>query len=1062
MAWCCSSWAWVAVLGGFLVLVGASLPFIQHMAKDRLANIRNSDGSVLRVEEQKIWALRRIAFVVLLVTGTQWLGAALRTPIFQEYVSVESERVAREYSVWSIIPLILFYNVLTSISRPQTLVYRISYAYGAALLVLALYIARLDANGGKNGVRAFDDPDGGQYHGCLWSVTFRHFMLYLFFLVVETRSVILNGMVMSFLQLYMGATNKTFSVAVFAFMNFWQQIGIMTFLFGGSISRYMSIDVGDGAAISGSVVLTIGIAVFTFLIAELSVPAYDALEMLKLREEAENPDLPPEARAGGLQSQAKTATYSYGAAGSQTSTLIPGSARGTVSNMPGLNRDMNAADAEPAAALQPFGAGRTIAGSSSARMSYSARARGASFEREQQTNSLYGGLVQNHSQGAYGPLPTDGMEANKDDAVNTGELGAAGDRLEQDGGGVDGNNFGNRLNHHDSSSETKRDEPVSAMDRVSSQLSSLHAYIVKMGLSSGASLDKETLAGGDVHKTTLTTKSKFWSALKQQGYSSVEGLLLLLSHSYVFLLFIVSYSNLPIRQMIDIQLAVILAHIYPCPPDGGDSLSGPSCSHMKDEKLTLMTACGLFAGALNAVVNVVCTQQLVKKLGVKFTLVLNPLLALLTLFVFVFSEGCSMHHSWVQVNDSAHFSYTESFVPWNDRASAKDGAVNRLTEISKRGGVVEFAPGGVNSYNGRVVAYEWAKHLEPQQVFAPVGPPPKGPQQVGQKEAGAAGDQKDGKDFLPLVDAEGRANYEILTHLQQDATNLNGCAQLCSKHYHDCEYLTFNTASGKCTMFGKTRLSDRAKAVHQPLDQAVWAGTGQGYYTIGSPRTFEQVAAEVQRGGGGALVIVMNRSVNQVKESQKPDGTPTAEAESLTILTAIIPTRSWSDELAHGKNLESMERMRGNTWGLSAFQRYIFIAIFWMLWSAVHFSVCNPTIALLTLRTTAKVKVKAKSWSNSFGNNLMKMLGNRGNNIFNVPLFMAVPSLIGGCSWILFWLVCAMVLGSMYQGLEERDEYVGADPVYMDPEESVSEAGDPADGRRGDNASGTLMRRSTN
>lgn len=159
---------------------------------------------------------------------------------------MEAERSAREYAIWSIIPMVLLYNVLTSLARPQTLVYRICYVYAFVLLLLALYVAVLDANGGKNGVRVFDEelqlppslnmntaPSSFRW---VWQQNMRTIVTYTLFIVVETRSVVLNGMIMSFLQLYMGASSKQFSVACFAFMNFWQQIGIMMFLFSGSIS----------------------------------------------------------------------------------------------------------------------------------------------------------------------------------------------------------------------------------------------------------------------------------------------------------------------------------------------------------------------------------------------------------------------------------------------------------------------------------------------------------------------------------------------------------------------------------------------------------------------------------------------------------------------------------------------------------------------------------------------------------------------------------------------------------------------------------------------------------
>ncbi|CAD7942344.1 unnamed protein product [Amoebophrya sp. A120] len=1175
---------WLLVLLGFAALVLATWPLIQRMARDRLLNVRNADGSIHFVEEQKVTALRRIAFVFLLVTGTQWLGAALRTPIFQEYVSVEAERVAREYSIWSIIPMILVYNVLTSLVRPQVLVYRICYGYAIVLLLLALYVAVLDAHGGKNGVRAWDDASSGAAQQQLtaggllgsataylttaggyltggagaasssgapaggpsrqagapdvfWQQGFRHFVVYALFIVVETRSVILNGMIMSFLQLYMGATSKAFSVACFAFMNFWQQIGIMMFLFSGSISRFMRIDLGEeGYSISGSVVLTVVISLVTMLIAELAVPAYDALEQCKLQEEADDPDIPAEARIQGLLNSANATTSTRGGGG--------GRGAGAGSQPPATFSNSNdhlISHADGKGGLAPaFPVPSHLARKSSSKnynmntsftsvdnpahstMTSSARTTSsteANTTQQQQQHIWHGQEYRLHQQP---PSATSSelvhrtnirvVDHEEEEVDHISEFcssarSAASNRvllndsredqhhLQMGSSSGAGTSLRNVTSGKVSEDEEEKQPLISELNRVDTPPGSeiidvdttksaatsnpgstrqqplslaervelLQSYLYKKAGGAGSGTKTtSSISGSTAAGTAAVGSSTALQAIRKQLYNSVEGLWLIVSHRYVLLLFLVSYSNLPIRQMIDIQLAVLLAGIYPCPPDAGDSLAGPSCTAMKDQKLTLMTACGLVAGALNAVVNALCTQQLVKRLGVRFTLVLNPLLGLVCLLIFAGSEFFSVHHSWTQVNGDKSLSYTSTFIPWNDRASLLPDAVpacllfsfysydsssavpirilplqavvpseglpplshfdkeckskycscgqstswnslkinmQQQVNVVEGAAVVEYATyssdGGAPQYAGKIVSYEWAKHLA---LATPVT-----------------------ENNLPLVDEKNRANFEVLTHLQQKTDSIEKCTQLCAKHYRECAFLTFHAQATTCTLFGKHKLPDSLKG--PALDGAAVFAPGQSFHSLASPRTFAQVARELQQAGAAAAVFVVSRSVNQVAEQH--DGEVGNDHGDLALLTVMLGDKDWSGPLGHGENLHRLERVPGNDSGLSFLQRYLLVAVFWMLWSSIHFSVCNPTIAVLMLRTTPKVKVKAKSWSNSFGNNLMKMLGNRTNNILNVPLFMVLPSIAAGCGWIAFWLVCALTLGSMYAVLEEKNEYVG-------------------------------------
>ena len=59
---------WMFVLFAFGLSVLLTWPLITKMARERLLNVRHADGSLVVVEEQKLNAFRRIAFVFLLGT----------------------------------------------------------------------------------------------------------------------------------------------------------------------------------------------------------------------------------------------------------------------------------------------------------------------------------------------------------------------------------------------------------------------------------------------------------------------------------------------------------------------------------------------------------------------------------------------------------------------------------------------------------------------------------------------------------------------------------------------------------------------------------------------------------------------------------------------------------------------------------------------------------------------------------------------------------------------------------------------------------------------------------
>ena len=100
---------------------------------------------------------------MVFLSPAQWLSGILRTPIFHDYVArdyedrVREENLAREFALWGILPVVIVYNILISLMRPQTLIIACSCCMGPLILLLAGYVAYLDYIGGKRTIEGLID-----------------------------------------------------------------------------------------------------------------------------------------------------------------------------------------------------------------------------------------------------------------------------------------------------------------------------------------------------------------------------------------------------------------------------------------------------------------------------------------------------------------------------------------------------------------------------------------------------------------------------------------------------------------------------------------------------------------------------------------------------------------------------------------------------------------------------------------------------------------------------------------------------------------------------------------
>lgn len=91
----------------------------------------------------------------------------------------------------------------------------------------------------------------------------------------------------------------------------------------------------------------------------------------------------------------------------------------------------------------------------------------------------------------------------------------------------------------------------------------------------------------------------------------------------------------------------------------------------------------------------------------------------------------------------------------------------------------------------------------------------------------------------------------------------------------------------------------------------------------------------------------------------------------------------------------------------------------------------SPCKEMLYVRTSREIKYKAKSWSEMYGNQLMKLLGaqmnlwvNRESSSCAPHCFHAHTTLLVTAAWVALWLAVAARLGARHSELEREDKIV--------------------------------------
>ena len=72
-------------------------------------------------------------------------------------------------------------------------------------------------------------------------------------------------------------------------------------------------------------------------------------------------------------------------------------------------------------------------------------------------------------------------------------------------------------------------------------------------------------------------------------HQSTEGLKVLLTSRYVFLIWICSSGHLALRTLLDLQGSVLVSYVYQYPEDDGMNLRGPNPKKVADDRTRLIS-----------------------------------------------------------------------------------------------------------------------------------------------------------------------------------------------------------------------------------------------------------------------------------------------------------------------------------------------------------------------------------------------------------------------------------------------------------------------------------------
>lgn len=599
-------------------------PVIRTLTRRRFA-----DDPTLSPDRLRAYSNLAVAFTLLI--ATQWLAQPIRGTTFQRHVSPQEEASAKEYATIAMIPVILVYSALaTLLDNQKKLIKWVCWLYGVYFVLSAVYLVLLDVYEMHEDVLVHHENDraggGGAGEesagrGSIFSRGPRRFLIYALYIVIDTKASIALSMVWSCVHLYFRGAKSvqggpaTTADKVYPYLNFWMQVGASLGALCGTISHTLQFPVG---------MLFLG------------------------GSSSSTSSLGPSGRGQEHQHHADSAIIT----GSSMLYFVIGIGTLVIPFFTGPAFEVLEAEHVASPKLKTD--------------------RGASTPEHHSTSSQPGALSSTPS-----PKPTlerAARESRPSDEFNTyipspNDEPAEEQEMQDVAGGS--SSYAGAGDHY-GAGETA--ETV-ARKRSNTSRSTESDGVVSAGeddglLSRGSELEKGTSSkrarfpDPPSDSSAAFRKKSLLSALRNTGKNMFEGLHIILTQQYVFLIFIVASSHLALRAFFELQGSILTSYVYQYPADNGLDLKGPNPKNTADERTALFSKVLLCNGILSGLVSLLATTELIERLGHSTVLRVNPVTYLgavsLVCFAFFFGE----RHGYVVVNEQ--FVITRPWVEWND------------------------------------------------------------------------------------------------------------------------------------------------------------------------------------------------------------------------------------------------------------------------------------------------------------------------------------------------------------------------------------------------------------
>jgi len=878
-------------------------------------------------------------------------------------------------------------------------------------------------------------------------------------MLCDTKAAISLSMVWSCLHLFFQgqrtpsvsttATSKSADLA-YPFFNFWCQVGGAVGALGGVFAQSLQLEssVHGGMTATGSSVLFFMIGAGTLAIPCFALPAFDVLEM---EAAAQTNAMGGNAGATPLTARAPNISSSS----TRSANVLPGTGG------PGASSSGH----QP---LQTSARLRSVVHSP-----IPEHARFSSDSRDENMEDELFSLPP-HDRKQYTSLVAGGRDSKtvlcgaEDEGEASAAFGLRRKRSDSrdsrhDSDDDECTNLIRNLEHGDSpaitggrSARGSQAFPASARSTTTQQqqqqnhLNGHHQYLHAQNKQGGGGLFTAACA-----KVAISRKAARASLVSVVG-QMFDGLRIIATQKYVFLIFIASCNHLAIRTLLELQGTLLVAYVYPYPSDTGFSLWGPNPKHATDQRTGLISAMLLLNGVLNAAVSFYGTEVVIRKFGVQRVLLLTPLLCFVALGIFSMAYSRAEQHSYLQLKTQhgKDVTFYRPRISWNDRTPASDVVTSQgITRLQSCTGLDSSTGSRVPDVRGKVVSFEW-KHPETGSFAGFLNSIPCRDVLRRSSSTSLFSGTRRGES-AEVIETFSTDMPDHRHRLDRGGTlteNRLQCEQACLDHFPNCNGWSVsstksrsasdsgvNQNSSRCTLFlvhydeeeveklAATSAQERLCRIfdYPHSGAAAVRAPSEEFHLIRPKCSFYETVQQAGRAGAIAVILVNPLLRKRVEELAAP---AELEAnENFLPPTLFVGEKEYRQylmkferpELLGGPNgaRKTLELHKTAATGGSFhyYALFLFCSFCAVLCNIAVFSFNNPLVEVLYLQTSKTAKVKAKSWISAFGSNFIRGIANRVNATCNVPIFNPLWSMGFAVVWTGAWLYGVREAGTLHE-----------------------------------------------